>query len=280
MNWDHLNIAIGRPSPCRIDTDSPLRSLSNERILITGAAGFIGTELTGVLRSAGVHVKPTDIDTTHCPWGTEYLDVNDFTNALEVVGMWEPTIIIHLAASKDAPVGEQNPWDVATTNVSGTKNVVNLGRKVVLASTCKAIQPETVYGASKLIGERMVLNAGGSVARFVNVPQCGPNVIDIWKAIPADEPLPVTPCTRYWMTLQEAVALLLWTCMLPQGRYKVDVGDPMKVTTFASRLFPDRAQVHLSPRRGDRLEEPLKGEHEWVAATAVQYIDRVESWHD
>ena len=83
---------------------------------------------------------------------------------------FKPDLIFHLAGAKHAPEGEVNTWSTLDINSNGTKNLLSLkapSTKFVLASTCKAANPEVVYGASKLIAERMVLNEKGSVARFL-----------------------------------------------------------------------------------------------------------------
>src|SRR4051812_30487877 len=91
---------------------------------------------------------------------------------------------VHLAAHKFAGMGEELPEEVAHLNIVGTGNVVRAVPKVVLASTCKAAAPITCYGASKLIAERIVLNAGGTVVRLVNVLGSSGSVTQIWDALP------------------------------------------------------------------------------------------------
>ena len=113
-------------------------------------------------------------------------------------------------------------------NVLGTRNVLAHapeGSHVVTASTCKACEPETAYGASKLVAERVTLNAGGSVARFYNVVESSGNVFEIWSELDPSEPLEVTPCRRYFISLAEAVSLVVWTAILPPARYGFDPGQ-------------------------------------------------------
>lgn len=272
-----IRAAIGRPD---FDIPLPIGELLRERrILVTGAAGHIGRPLVKLLHELGVPTTATDVDVTGM-WDCVKMDVTDFQNVLEVVSFFDPSLIIHLAAAKHAPEGESDPWSVARINVLGTKNVLDMGRRTVLASTCKAIEPETAYGASKLVAERMTLNQGGSVARFYNVPECGPNVVQTWEKIPEDHPIPVTPCTRFMITLPEALALTCWAAVMEPGRYVIDAGETVDVADFARRLFPDREIVDMAPRRGDRLDEPRRGKHEVQPATAIRYIDKVVSWHD
>src|SRR5262245_26358592 len=126
-------------------------------ILITGALGSLGTALLAALDGRPEAVVTTDM-------GNMDVRVPGVVNA--VVKKHQPTLIYHLAGAKSAPGGEQEPWNTTLTNVAGTWHVLQaaeqVGAKVITASTCKACDPETVYGSSKLIAERMTLAAGGS----------------------------------------------------------------------------------------------------------------------
>src|ERR1051326_1453551 len=119
-----------------------------ERVLITGARGSLGVALAARLPGA----VRTDRDD---------MDVRSLTQIWRVFDREQPTLVYHLAGAKHAPEGELDPWMVAETNIVGTRNILeaagHVGGRVVTASTCKACDPETVYGASKLIAERMTL---------------------------------------------------------------------------------------------------------------------------
>jgi FlaA1/EpsC-like NDP-sugar epimerase len=123
----------------------------------------------------------------------------------------------------------------------------------------------------------MTLNAGGSVARFFNVPESSGNVFELWRSLPAAAPIPVTPCSRYFQSLEQAVGLLWATIGLPPGRYCVDPGAPRLMAAVASELYPDRRQLPMAPRRGDRLVEPLCAAHERITGAGIM---RVESDYD
>lgn len=245
-------------------------------VLVTGAAGSIGSSLVRALERDGETVWGTDIDT---------LDVRD----MFAVNRWfyvnpDPRIVFHLAGAKHAPDGEIDPFAVAESNITGTMNILEAaarcGARVVMSSTCKACDPETAYGATKLIAERMVLNSpGGVVARFYNVPESSGNVFETWRALPDSEPLPVTPCTRYFQSLKRAVNLLLVCARLPSGRYSVDPGPPRKMSDVAEEVYPGRAQTLMEPRRGDRLAEPLCALHERLLPFAGGLV-QVVSAHD
>lgn len=172
---------------------------------------------------------------------------------------------LHLAAHKHAAYGEECPAEVAEVNILGTRNVVELfGPNVVLASTCKAADPMTAYGASKLIAERIVLNAGGRVVRLVNVWGSTGSVAEIWEQIPDPEPIPVVEgCERMWLTPATAASLLVGALRWPTGRYAPDMKRSMGMLELAATVYPTRTLSVLPLRRGDRPVERLLGEYEW-----------------
>lgn len=218
-------------------------------MLVTGAHGSVGLEL----------VPRLDGDV----WATDVLelDVTDRREVLRTIRHLRPKVIYHLAGAKHAPDGEIDPADVADVNINGTLHVLDaaarVGAKPILSSTCKACDPETAYGASKLIAERATLNAGGVVVRFHNIPESSGNVFRLWESLPADVPLPVTDCWRYFTPMEKAVELLLAARDLPSGRYAWDPGDSRCMIDVARDLYPDRTLDLISPRRGDRVREPL-----------------------
>lgn len=226
------------------------------RVLVTGSDGYLGKLCRTQLRESGV--ESLGFDLPH--------DVTDLAElAAFTAGYRQGLHCLHLAAHKHAPYGEECPAEVARVNIEGTANVVKLfGPNVVLASTCKAADPMTAYGASKLIAERIVLNAGGKVVRLVNVWGSTGSVAEIWKQIPESDPLPVvSDCKRMWMTPKDAVLLLTKALAWPTGRYSPDVSEPTSMIDTAHRVYPGRALCILPPRRGDRPTERLVGEYEW-----------------
>jgi len=218
------------------------------RILVTGAEGSIGAAVVPVLEERGDVVFATDIAD---------LDVRDPAAVNGWVRVTEPDVILHLAGAKHAPEGEEDPYGVCVTNTVGTRNVLATGVRVVLASTCKAADPETAYGASKMLAERMTLNVAGVVIRFFNVPESAGNVFRVWEQLPPGEPLPVTDCRRYFVSMDETVALVVAALELPPGRWTVDPGKPVWMRDVAARLYPGRPLTEIPRRRGDRRIEPL-----------------------
>jgi FlaA1/EpsC-like NDP-sugar epimerase len=265
--------ALGRPArPAELVT--VLAQLSAGRVLVTGAAGSIGVAISSILADAGVETLLTDRDE---------LDVRRARAVSAVLAAFRPTVVFHLAGAKHAPHGEVDPLEVMEVNAIGTANVVAaarmLGARVVTASTCKACDPETAYGASKLLAERLTLAQGESVARFYNVVETAGNVFEIWESLPRDEPLPVATCRRYFVSLAEAAALTLWASVLPAGRYTIDPGEPRWMRDVATALYAGRAIAEIPPRRGDRVTEPRHAESESVQPVAG-VLERVWSPHD
>jgi FlaA1/EpsC-like NDP-sugar epimerase len=263
-----LERILGRPER-PLPLDEPLAALAGKRILITGAKGSIGSALLEHIEAVA-----TDVDS---------LDVRDEEAVSKVLAAEEPEVILHLAAAKSAPDGERDPMSALEINVIGTRNVLAhapRGCHVVTASTCKSCEPETAYGASKLVAERVTLNAGGSVARFYNVVESSGNVFEIWAQLAPDEPILVTPCRRYFISLAEAVSLVLWTAALPPARYGFDPGTAREMHDVAADLYPGRVIHSIPPRRGDRLVEPLAARHEQVEQDAQASLLRIVGAHD
>lgn len=242
--------------------------------LVTGAAGSVGAALCPVLRERGWNVLALDIGE---------LDVRDSERVRHFVAAFTPDVIVHLAGAKHAPEGELDPAGTATTNITGTANVLaaaaQYGARVITASTCKACDPETAYGATKLVAERMTLNAGGSVARFYNVPESGGNVFRLWESLPEDAPIPVTDCRRYFITMDAAVTLVIACLTLPAGRWTIDPGAPQWMRDVAARLYPGREIIEIPARRGDRRIEPLCAASETLSPYGTDLV-RIVSPYD
>lgn len=251
-----LAAVLGRPV-WDMKIEVPLTYLMGKRILVTGAAGSIGQVLAPLLQKNGCDVLSTDV---------EDLDVTEDWKVKAVCSLFRPEVVFHLAGAKHAPLGEEDPWTAMQINTVGTQNILDSVNKestrVVTASTCKACNPETAYGASKLLAERMTLNEGHSVARFYNVVETQGNVFEIWRNLPSDEPVPWTDCSRFFISLSEATATILWAAVLPSARYTVTPGLARRMQTVVKELYPNRDLMQIQRRRGDRQTEPLCGSHE------------------
>lgn len=247
---------LGRP-----EHQDLINLTSDKRILILGGKGSIGQALAKRCPNAVV----TDIDEI------------DVTNDGGYWMPWGIEVVINLAGAKHAPEGEVDCLLTTNINALGADNVIrecmDTYTKYIQASTCKACNPETVYGATKLIAERMTLNAGGTVARFFNVVETSGNVFEIWANQTERE---VYQCERYFISLAEAVGLLIKCIELPSGRYSVNPGEIRYMPKIASDLY---GEMKLAPRRrGDRAVEKLCSTSETVIDMGS--ILKVESWHD
>lgn len=271
-----LENILGRPVH-DMQIETPLAELVGKRILITGAAGSIGQAIHAVVKTRGSTFWATDINE---------LDVTAGGDVLLAFDSFRPDVVFHLAGAKHAPAGEEDPREAMRVNAEGTWNILCAAEatgcaKVVTASTCKACNPETAYGASKLIAERMTLNAGHAVARFYNVVETQGNVFDIWGKVPKEEPIPYTDCERYFIALSEAVGLILWSAVLPPARYTVEPGPIRYMPVVAEAAYPDREKTIMPTRRGDRFKEPLRGSHEIMTpVNQITPVWKVISPHD
>lgn len=227
--------------------------LKNKKILITGANGSIGAHLQKVLKESNVDFLATDID-----GNLEYLDITNFNDCVNHINKYRPDFIVNIAGLKYATKSEHQSWKTVQVNIEGTKNLLDAAHrdcKVILTSTCKSANPEIVYGATKLIAERMVINSGGGVARFFNVIESQGNVFEIWNKVPVSEKIKVvSECNRYFISIDEAVGLILYS-IINQGRYIVNNNVFRNMKDVADSLYPDRKKEFINRRRGDRKNE-------------------------
>jgi FlaA1/EpsC-like NDP-sugar epimerase len=231
------------------------------RVIVTGSAGFVGQRVCEHLHNDGHTViecdQEEDVLTFHAP---------------------KADAVIHLAANKYATDGEENPFEACRFNIEATAAALRMAPKLILASTCKAADPITCYGASKLICERMVLNAGGTVIRLVNVLGSVGSVTDIWEAIPTDQPLPVTGCSRLFVEPDVAVSLLVSALHLPPGRYAPGNIERVSMDEMAGRLYPTRITRRMPIRFGDRPWERLLNEYEHAEPYGDTLIRIIDVW--
>lgn len=280
INTQQLESILGRKQYSKITTLD--RSfLENKKVLITGANGSIGNRLVDKLKeNKNINLLATDITGDF-----EYLDITDIKNVNSVINKFSPDFLINLAGAKHAPEGEYDTWKTFSINTLGTKNLlesIDNKTKFLLTSTCKSANPEIVYGASKLIAERMVLNENGSVARFFNVVETSGNVFEIWNDIPNSKAIEVAPtCERHFISLDEAVGLILFCLNNEPGRYIVNSGPLIKMGDVADRLYPKRKKNIIAPRRGDRLTEKFLATSESIESYFLDTeIIKVKNLHD
>jgi len=261
--------------------DCSLDLSKNEKILITGANGSIGEGLIDKFVSCGYD----DFLATDIEGNFEHLDITNYEDVKKIIELYKPKKIINLAGAKHAPEGELTSWNTLNINTIGTYNLlscINEDTKSLLTSTCKSANPEVVYGASKLIAERMVLNSGGSVSRFFNVVETSGNVFSIWDSIADDKAIDVAPtCERYFISIIEAIGLLIFTLNNEPGRYLVNTVKITNMGDLANRLYPERKKNIIEPRRGDRLSEKFIATSESIEKYYLNNsVVKVKSIHD
>ena len=239
-----------------------------KNILVTGSSGSIGNEIIKKLKKYTKNITRADIN----------LDITKNSNIIKLKKK-KFDFAFHLAADKRADFAEENPDSVSMLNILSTSNITKLKiKKIVLGSTCKAANPITSYGASKLICERIILNKGGNVARFVNVFDTSFSVTKIWSKINKKEKIPVTPCKRFFITLDEAVNLLLFTATMPTGRYSFRNLKTIHMKEVAKKIYPNRKIKRMKLRFGDRPIETLIGKTEKVININKQIIRIIDCW--
>lgn len=244
--------------------------LAGKRVLITGAAGSVGSPLAACLSRAGAAERVEQLilldhheyslfelerDVGVCAGRVAYelQDVRDRTCLERVFRHHRPDVIFHLAAAKHVPYGERFPDGVVRTNILATANLLDLAgeldvRTFVYPSSDKSVEPPSLYGASKRVCEALVQQAAlrpvlrpWLVTRFVNIIGTRGSVIETFQTqVERGHPLSVTDerMTRFWISMREAV----W-CLLESGRvaaggevFLPECGDAIPVLETARRL--------------------------------------------
>lgn len=269
----------------------PYASFEGRRVTVTGGKGSIGRALvrSGLPPQGGVWTSLDLNNSAYQIYDALDCDILDYPSLVASLAGHQSDTIVHAAAHKHAPYAEDNPAAVADVNVRGTANVVRAALelgidRLVFTSTCKAAQPETVYGASKLVGERIVLNAGFTVARLYNVIESHGNVFEIWdEAVRNGEVCKVAWAERYYIHMGEAVGFILSCLQREPGRYV-----PYAERIDTHRLYGAWLREHsvkntgyenIPLRRGDRLTEPRWAVYE-QGRHLLDGASRVTSPHD
>ncbi|NHM06421.1 polysaccharide biosynthesis protein [Flavobacterium sp. CYK-4] len=265
---------LGR-KPIVLDTRSISNQLDGKTILITGAAGSIGSEITRQVLSFNPK-KVIVLDQAETPLHSLRLSINginekvlirsvlaDVRNktALEkVFEKYKPNVVYHAAAYKHVPLMEENPAQAVYTNVLGSKNLADLSvnygvERFVMVSTDKAVNPSSVMGASKRIAEKYVqtlhekyrdLNIDFPTkfitTRFGNVLGSNGSIVPLFsKQIQEGGPLTIThpDIIRYFMTIPEACQLVLEAGAMGKGGeiFIFDMGEPVKIIDLAKKMI-------------------------------------------
>lgn len=303
-----LEDLLGREA-VRVDTASINKCLQGRCVLVTGAAGSIGSELSrSILQFNPKCLIVLDIDETEIFLLTNKLklyhpniipvigDVRDKIKLDSVIKKYEPQIIFHSAAYKHVPIQEYYPEEAVKTNILGTKILAesalkNGVEKFINISTDKAINPSSVMGATKRVGEQMLMafNEDGKTqfisVRFGNVLGSRGSVIPLFKEqIERGGPVTVThpEMKRYFMVTSEAVLLVLEASALGNGGevFVLDMGEPVKIVDLAEEMIrlsgyesdKDIPIVYTQTRPGEKLFEELLSAEEGAEQTECEKI--------
>jgi len=296
---------LGR-DPVAIDLGSVGRLLHGRKVVVTGAAGSIGSEICRqVLRFGPAHVVAVD----HCESGIFFLqrelqaesrgtalgclvgDIRDRAHMAEVLAECRADVIFHAAAHKHVPLMEMNPCEAVINNVAGTRVLAELAIErgvgcFVAISTDKAVNPTSVMGMTKRVVEMLVHSlaveraASLLAVRFGNVLDSSGSVVPLFREqIKAGGPVTVTHpgMTRFFMTIHEAVQLVLQASAIgkPGQILVLDMGEPVKILNLARELIglaglrePDDIRIEfVGVRPGEKLHEAISSPDETLRAS-------------
>ncbi len=268
----HIEDLLNR-EPIMIENEKIFQELNNKIILITGAAGSIGSEIVRQV----LHYQPRQLilidqaesdlydlqmelyfKLSQLPFhAVEFIvcDITHLPRLKSIYDQFQPQIVFHAAAYKHVPLMESNPLEAVNVNVFGSKNLIDLSiehavEKFVMISTDKAVNPVNVMGATKRAAEiyaqyRSKSNAYKTTfitTRFGNVlGSNGSVVIYFKKQIETGGPVTITDpeVTRYFMTISEACQLVLEAATMGKSSeiYLFDMGAPVKIIDLARKMI-------------------------------------------
>ncbi len=295
---------LGR-DPVRLDDTLVKSSLKGKRVLVTGAGGSIGSELCRQILS----YEPAKLYMLGHGENSIYkiqqeladprieaviMDIRDREQLAAFFRAHQPQQVFHAAAHKHVPLMEQNITEAFLNNVWGSHCVLSTAvahhtEHVVLISTDKAAEPSSIMGLSKYFAEHTARHLAKqspqtrlAVVRFGNVIGSRGSVIPLFeKQIAAGGPLTVThpEMTRYFMTIPEAVQLVLQASVLPRamGTYVLEMGEPVQILEMAQNMCrlsgQDDLEIRITGMRpGEKIHERLTWSDEVLETTRCPQV--------
>ncbi len=300
---------LGR-KPIILGKSNVIREINNKVVLVTGAAGSIGSEICRQV----MHYNPAKLimlDQAESPMYDFQFEMNntaDFkemkdrmafviTNVKDPIRMREvfenyhPQVVFHAAAYKHVPFMEENAYEAVFVNVFGTKLVADLAieygvEKFVMISTDKAVNPTNVMGATKRIAEIYTQSRKGKTkfitTRFGNVLGSNGSVVPLFrKQIEQGGPITVTDrrITRFFMTIPEACSLVLEAGSIGEGGdiFVFDMGEKVKIWDLAEKMRklahrPEIEIIETGLRPGEKLYEEVLANEENTIKTDNEKI--------
>ena len=292
--------------PLDVDETACQATIEGRVVLITGAAGAIGAELCRriiAMKPAALHVLDTSETGLYelrlellqkavadCPVKLWLSSITDRQKLIDIFEASRPQLVVHLAAYKHVAMIEEHPDQAFETNVLGTLNVFEAAaavqtEQVVFLSSHTAVNPVSVYGATKRVGELLVTSMPGSTrfsaVRLVNVIDAKGTVLGLFsRQVEGGGPVSVTDpeVARYFLTVSEVAGLVIQAAALSRGGeiFLLDVGEEVRIGELAERLIRFRGMepgkdieiVYTGLRPGEKLREDLTGEQERLEATS------------
>jgi FlaA1/EpsC-like NDP-sugar epimerase len=289
---------LGR-DPVKLDTEGIINLIRGKRVMVTGAGGSIGSELCRqilrctpsrliLVEQSEVQLFPTEQQLIEDGGGATVVgEIGDILDEVRMEGLfttYNPHLVFHAAAHKHVPLMERQPGEAIKNNALGTEALTRLARKhkvekFTLISTDKAINPTSVMGTTKRVAELFVQSSQQcpdnetcfAAVRFGNVLGSSGSVVPIFRRqIDQGGPITVThpDVTRYFMTIPEAVGLVLQCALQSQGGeiFVLDMGQPVKIVEMARQMIElsgfvpdvDIEIKFLGLRPGEKLFEELQ----------------------
>lgn len=300
-----------RREPVVTDQQAVRGLISGSTILVTGAGGSIGSEMCRQVAELGgrkivlVGHDENGIFEIDNELRTRFpavevvpliADVRNSRRLESIFKLHRPMVVFHAAAHKHVPLMELNPEEAVTNNIGGTLSAIAAAEKAeverfVFISTDKAVNPSSVMGLTKLIAENLVREAALRTerpyvsVRFGNVLGSNGSVIPLFKSqIAAGGPVTVThpDVKRYFMTIPEAVQLVLQAAVLGEGgeTFVLDMGEPVKIVQLARDLIElsglelgrDIEIAFTGLRQGEKMFEELLLDSEQFETTQHEKI--------